>query len=279
MAKESRRSGRDHESASGLAKSLCDHLHGCLPAELSPRKHFAKNLCEAYVEGRNASLYCLYHYADHIRVYLNGKYILDISHEIQKLMPSDVLLETRPSMKSSFAKNQPCFFVLHTEEQSRSLGPVLRYLSEYRPKSFARSETATNTYWHSPSESQNAEANSAEEGNRTAVLVNKYERKRENRDACIRAYGAWCRVCGFNFAKAYGEIGEGYIHVHHLTGLATLKGKARKFDPVKDMIPVCPNCHEMLHRNDPPYTPEQLRAIIATAEGDSRRLRESDSRT
>jgi hypothetical protein len=265
MAKESRRSGRDHESASGLAKSLCDHLHGCLPAELSPRKHFAKNLCEAYVEGRNASLYCLYHYADHIRVYLNGKYILDISHEIQELMPSDVLLETRPSMKSSFAKNQPCFFVLHTEEQSRSMGPVLQYLSEYRPKSSAQSAIASDIYWHPPSESGDAEIDAPEEGSGTSVLVNKYERSVKNRKNCIQKYKAICTVCGFDFSVAYGEIGEGYIHVHHLTPLSASKGKSRKVDPIKDLRPVCPNCHEMLHRTAPPYPIEKLQEIMAAA--------------
>ena len=81
------------------------------------------------MEGRNASLYWLYHYDDHVRVYLYGKYIFDVSHEIRKLMPSDVMLETRPQLRTNAEISMPCFFILRTDEQSRRMGPVLRYLS------------------------------------------------------------------------------------------------------------------------------------------------------
>ena len=129
MTKESNYSGRDHESASELARCLCDHLYECLPAEFSPRKHSVKNTCAAYVAGRNASLYWLYHYKYHVKVYLYCKYILDDSREIQKLMPPDVLLETRPQLRTNAEISMPCFFILRTDEQSRRMGPVLRYLS------------------------------------------------------------------------------------------------------------------------------------------------------
>lgn len=33
-------------------------------------------------------------------------------------------------------------------------------------------------------------------------------------------------------------------------------------DPKKDLIPVCPNCHAMLHRKNPPLEPAELRQII-----------------
>ncbi|MGA9069080.1 MAG: hypothetical protein WB424_02425 [Terracidiphilus sp.] len=48
-----------------------------------------------------------------------------------------------------------------------------------------------------------------------------------------------------------------------MISLATLKGNARKINPINDLRPVCPNCHEMLHRSDPPYTIDQLKKIIA----------------
>jgi 5-methylcytosine-specific restriction protein A len=122
-----------------------------------------------------------------------------------------------------------------------------------------------------------------EEGKLVTALVNRYERKIENREACIRGNGTICIVCGFDFPSLYGAIGyaqngKGYIHVHHLTKLASLEGKARRFDPVKDMAPVCPNCHEMLHQADPPYTPEQLRAIMAEARERASRLPARTSR-
>jgi 5-methylcytosine-specific restriction protein A len=87
------------------------------------------------------------------------------------------------------------------------------------------------------------------EGTLKQVWVNRYERNPEARAGCIAVYGVDCAVCGFNFEKQYGEIGRGYIHVHHLVPLASI-GKTYRIDPIADLRPVCPNCHAMLHRGD-----------------------------
>jgi hypothetical protein len=211
----------------------------------------------------------LYHQDDKVLVYPYSSHIFGLSNEIQALLPIDVKLQTRRNLESDWAKVAPYFFEIQTESQARGMGPLLSYLAALGSDTPHRPKSVENGYWRPHSESEETMVfTSEEEGNRVSVLVNKSERSRTNRDACIRAYGAWCRVCNFDFAKAYGEIGEGYIHVHHLVGLATLKGKARKFDPVKDMIPVCPNCHEMLHQCDPPYTIDQLKEIIANRKAD-----------
>ncbi len=83
------------------------------------------------------------------------------------------------------------------------------------------------------------------EGKRKKVYVNRYERDPEERRKCIERYGNKykCIVCGFNFEDKYGEIGRGFIHVHHINPLAD-NGK----DISENLIPVCPNCHAMLHR-------------------------------
>ena len=86
------------------------------------------------------------------------------------------------------------------------------------------------------------------EGARKTVLVNKYERSSIARMKCIEHHGCKCSICGFDFEKAYGELGKGFIHVHHLVPLATI-GKEYRVDYDRDLIPVCPNCHAMLHRN------------------------------
>lgn len=59
-------------------------------------------------------------------------------------------------------------------------------------------------------------------------------------------------------SKIYGEIGNGFIHVHHLVPLSAIKENYH-LDPINDLIPVCPNCHAMLHRQNPPLTPEELK--------------------
>ena len=78
-------------------------------------------------------------------------------------------------------------------------------------------------------------------------MVNKYERSSIARKKCIEEFGASCVICGMNFEKAYGEYGKGFIHVHHLKPLHTI-GRDYVVDYKKDLIPVCPNCHAMIHR-------------------------------
>lgn len=100
------------------------------------------------------------------------------------------------------------------------------------------------------------------EGQRTKVYVNRYERDRRARDKCVQFHGVNCAVCKINFGEFYGEIGEGYIHVHHITPVSAL-GDTCAVDPVTDLVPVCPNCHAMLHRTNPPLSVEDLRIRLA----------------
>jgi len=86
------------------------------------------------------------------------------------------------------------------------------------------------------------------EGATKTITVNSYERNTKARKACIEKYGINCFVCTFDFEKFYGARGQGYIHVHHLTPISEV-GKEYEIDPIKDLRPVCPNCHAMLHRS------------------------------
>ena len=85
------------------------------------------------------------------------------------------------------------------------------------------------------------------EGVKEQVAVNRYERSSRARQECINYYGYNCMVCDLNFENEYGEIGKEFIHVHHIVPLSEI-GKEYKIDPVKDLRPVCPNCHAMIHR-------------------------------
>lgn len=100
------------------------------------------------------------------------------------------------------------------------------------------------------------------EGVLKQVKVNVYERNPQARAICINKYGVTCMVCGFDFGKKFGNLGEGFIHVHHLTPLSEIR-KGYKLNPISDLRPVCPNCHAMLHqRKREPYTIAELRAIL-----------------
>ncbi len=98
------------------------------------------------------------------------------------------------------------------------------------------------------------------EGAVSQVRVNRYERDPKARAACLQKSGCNCSVCGFNFSKSYGEIGDGFIHVRHRKPLSLRKSQYR-LNPASDLAPVCPNCHAMLHTSDPPLEIDELREI------------------
>jgi len=95
------------------------------------------------------------------------------------------------------------------------------------------------------------------EGATVRVTVNAYERNHQARSLCLEEFGYTCRICGFDFYKVYGEAGRDFIHVHHLIPLSQV-GKGYEVDPFTDLLPVCPNCHALIHRENPPYTVEEL---------------------
>ena len=99
------------------------------------------------------------------------------------------------------------------------------------------------------------------EGDQYVESVKKYERSRINRAACIEVNGDSCKICGFNFGKTYGKHGEGFIHVHHIIPVSQMGG-SYSLNPATDLIPVCPNCHSMLHRRQKVLLPEGLKNII-----------------
>jgi hypothetical protein len=99
------------------------------------------------------------------------------------------------------------------------------------------------------------------EGAKSTIVVNSYERSAKARAECLRHHGYACHVCQMSFAERYGELGLNFIHVHHLDPIAAKK-KRYRIRPTKDLVPVCPNCHAMMHRCNPPLNVKQLRKII-----------------
>lgn len=95
------------------------------------------------------------------------------------------------------------------------------------------------------------------------VFINKYERSKLAREECIKIYGNSCIICGFNFEKVYGEIGKNYIHIHHITPISKIN-KKYEINPKTDLVPICPNCHAMIHRkeNSEVFSVNELKEII-----------------
>jgi hypothetical protein len=101
------------------------------------------------------------------------------------------------------------------------------------------------------------------EGAKKQIMVNAYERNPVARATCIEYYGYSCYVCGFNFEAQYGEIGKDYIQVHHLIPLSII-AKKYQVNPIEDLRPICPNCHAMVHRKEPPFTLQEITTLVRT---------------
>ena len=105
-----------------------------------------------------------------------------------------------------------------------------------------------------------------EEGGAYQATVTRYERSEINRAACIEIHGCRCNVCAFDFEKVYGEIGLGFIEVHHVEMVSRLEAGAI-LDPAIDLVPLCSNCHSMAHKRNPPHAVDELRAFLWAAVG------------
>ena len=111
-------------------------------------------------------------------------------------------------------------------------------------------------------ESIQVESEGYSEGRKIGYYTTRYERDPRNRKEAIRIHGTKCMICGFDFEEKYGELGRGYIEVHHVKPLASLDEEVI-INPEADLICICANCHRMLHRfKGYMITTEELRDII-----------------
>jgi 5-methylcytosine-specific restriction enzyme A len=69
-----------------------------------------------------------------------------------------------------------------------------------------------------------------------------------------------CAACGFDFANAYGLLGDGFIECHHLLPLSQLRGA--KNTRLSELALVCANCHRMLHRRRPWLSFVELKRLL-----------------
>ncbi|MBC8490632.1 MAG: HNH endonuclease [Bacteroidetes bacterium] len=91
------------------------------------------------------------------------------------------------------------------------------------------------------------------ERNSEVIQLAKQRAKQQNK--------LYCEICGFDFSRKYGDIGEDFIECHHKIPIAT--GGIRK-TKIDDLSLVCSNCHRMLHRkiNDNYLSVDELSKII-----------------
>lgn len=121
--------------------------------------------------------------------------------------------------------------------------------------------------WHQESGPGEIPPGSYTEGAVTSVRVNRYERDRRAREACLANHGHICQACDTDLTKIYGqELGERAIHVHHIVPISQMQGKSYDLDPVKDLVPLCPNCHNVIHKIDPIPSVKSFRKILKNSQ-------------
>ena len=59
----------------------------------------------------------------------------------------------------------------------------------------------------------------------------------------------------------YGSIAAGMIEAHHVTPVSEL-GPDYVIDPLDDLVPLCPNCHAVAHRRNPPLSVSEVKAFL-----------------
>jgi len=237
-----------HDKASKESRELCDLL---LSLALQPvpgtGRREATKCCSFGVTTRFAYAY---HRRSGLRVYLYGKES-DGQH-LSALANDGLEVLARRVMKSQWAKLSPYYLELDNEQAVRAAIPLICYAAAQ----IGNKKLQEPFLW--PSENSSREI---VEGSRMTVQVSRIERNPVARKKCIKLFGTACSVCGFDFEKAYGEVGSGFIHVHHLNPLASAQGR-RTVNPQSDLRPVCPNCHEMLHRRNPPFEIDEMKAML-----------------
>ena len=109
--------------------------------------------------------------------------------------------------------------------------------------------------WHSTFEAGEVE------GDHSRTTYNRYERSSANRAVCLSVYGSVCVACGEDPGVKYKMDGRRIIHVHHLTPVSQMGGP-RLVDPITELVPLCPNCHNVAHKKNPPYTPKEIIGLL-----------------
>ena len=98
------------------------------------------------------------------------------------------------------------------------------------------------------------------EGRMTEAKLLRRQRNRQARQQCLEASGYKCYICGFDFEKTYGEIGKGFLEVHHKRPISTYDEEHEI--PQSELVALCSNCHSMVHRRKEAMDVDELKNIV-----------------
>lgn len=97
-------------------------------------------------------------------------------------------------------------------------------------------------------EADYGELESGVEGRPAMRYVTTYERNPKLRRQALAIHGYRCLGCDLEMSERYGPYAKGLIHVHHVQPVSTYEAP-KTIDPSVDLVPLCPNCHAVIHRH------------------------------
>lgn len=182
-----------------------------------------------------------------VKTYINNSNEFENIDNILDIVDIDLLIRILRSIESRFA------YVTRDDKKAEGLKYYIGYL---------KNRNEANLKIHQTKFDIQDVVEEYKEGSILDCHGTKYERNRKARQECLKYYGYTCRVCGFDFEKKYGEIGRNFIEVHHKTEVSSYEGVVHNVNPINDLIPVCSNCHSMLHRTKPSMTIDILKMYL-----------------
>lgn len=129
----------------------------------------------------------------------------------------------------------------------------------------------TTTASSAPSVPKKPKEREITEGEKKHVEFERAHRNPILRQTCLDKYGYQCQCCGMDFASLYGdELGANFIEVHHLQMISTYD-ENRPEDYVENLVPLCSNCHSMIHHGK--NGPLSLRELREAYRGEKKPLK------
>lgn len=203
------------------------------------------------------------------RMYWNVEYLAQGETHLLKLFYRGMAYQARIQMENSFRLRTRMWWSGKLTENIVNANdyPYMRFervgIDQYNVDFISKEILESdNTLWKQQVYEVQELDDSNSEGRRKAYYCTFYERKLKNRENAIKIHGVRCKVCGMDFQEVYGELGEGFIEVHHVKPLYSLTEEA-VINPETDLMPVCSNCHRMIHRKKGyVYSVEEMRKMV-----------------
>lgn len=98
------------------------------------------------------------------------------------------------------------------------------------------------------------------EGRKSEYNILRQSRNKKARNKCLEKSKGKCYVCNFDFGQTYGDIGKGFLEVHHKIPIHQYDSEHRI--ETEDLYAVCPNCHRMIHRTKEPMDVDILKEKV-----------------